>query len=218
MPSPPARPTPEALERAPLNALDWAKGDGLLPAIVQHADSGRVLMLGYMNRDALARTLADGRVTFWSRSRETLWQKGETSGHVLDLVAIEADCDRDTLLLQARPAGPVCHLGTPTCFGDPAWPAHGFLGELAALVQARRDADPDTSYTARLLQAPVERVAQKVGEEGVETALAATLDDPSQLAGEAADLLYHLLVLLARRGLDLDRVVATLQARHAETA
>jgi len=196
-------------------ALDWNKSsDGLLPAIIQHAHSGQVLMLGYMNAESLQQTIDSGRVTFFSRSKQRLWQKGESSGHVLQLQSIYIDCDNDTLLLQALPAGPVCHLQTPTCFGDQPWPGHGFLGELQALIDSRREADAKTSYTAKLLQSDMQRVAQKVGEEGVEVALAAMLDDPDQLTDEAADLLYHLLVLLTRSDLNLDQVVARLQQRH----
>jgi len=191
-------------------ALAWDKQDGLLPAIVQDADSLRVLMLGYMDRDALAATLASGRVTFFSRSRQRLWTKGESSGHGLALVAIEADCDADTLLLRARPAGPTCHTGAVSCF--PTAPADS----VAALdgVVARRVADaPEGSYTRRLLDAGIARIAQKVGEEGVETALAAVTADDAALRGEAADLVYHLLVLLRARGLAWDDVRAELARR-----
>ncbi len=197
-----------------IQSLDWNKGDGLLPAIIQHAHSGRVLMLAYMNTEALRQTLDTGLVTFFSRSRQRLWQKGESSGHVLRLQSINVDCDRDTLLLQALPTGPVCHLQTPTCFGDQPWPGHGFLGQLQALIEARRDTDPGHSHTARLLQSSMDRVAQKVGEEGVEVALAAMLDDPDQLTDEAADLVYHLLVLLTRCDLNLNNVVLRLQQRQ----
>ncbi len=195
--------------------LAWEKGDGLLPAIVQHADSGKVLMLAYMNAAALRQTLATGRVTFYSRGRQQLWRKGETSGNTLALIAIQADCDQDTLLIQARPAGPVCHRNTPTCFGDQAWPGHAFIGQLDQLIQQRKTADTDTSYTARLLAEPLPRVAQKVGEEGVETALAAVTGDSSELLSEAADLLYHLQVLLARSGLTVAALSNTLQQRHS---
>lgn len=193
-------------------ALAWDKQDGLLPAIVQDADTLRVLMLGYMDRDALAATLASGRVTFFSRSRQRLWTKGESSGHGLTLVAIEADCDADTLLVRARPAGPTCHTGAVSCF--PTAPADS----VAALdgVVARRVADaPEGSYTRRLLDAGIARIAQKVGEEGVETALAAVTADDAALRGEAADLVYHLLVLLRARGLAWDDVRAELAHRAA---
>jgi phosphoribosyl-ATP pyrophosphohydrolase/phosphoribosyl-AMP cyclohydrolase len=195
--------------------LDWSKGGGLLPAIVQHARDGRVLMLGYMNREALDATLAGGRVTFYSRSRQCLWTKGETSGHVLNLVSMHADCDADSLLLLADPVGPTCHRGTDSCFGDAAVPAHAFIGQLDALIARRERERPDGSYTTRLFEGGVRRIAQKVGEEGVETALAAVAQDDDALRGEAADLVYHLLVLLRARGLGLDDVAATLALRHA---
>lgn len=200
-----------------LDTLEFAKGDGLLPLIVQHAHDGRVLMLGYANRDALEATLRTREIHFWSRSRQRLWRKGETSGHVLELVSIAPDCDGDTLLCQALPAGPTCHRGTPSCF-DAATPAHPWLNELEALIAARANADPASSYVARLLAAPIARRAQKVGEEGVETALAAVGDDPAKLREEAADLLFHLLVLLRGSGLSLADVVGELARRHAPKA
>jgi phosphoribosyl-ATP pyrophosphohydrolase/phosphoribosyl-AMP cyclohydrolase len=196
-----------------LDALDWSRSGGLLPLIVQHAHDGRVLMLGYANREALAATLASGEVHFWSRSRQRLWRKGERSGHVLRLVSLAADCDRDALLCQALPAGPTCHLGTPSCF-DAQRPAHPWLNELEALIAARADADPASSYVARLLAAPPARRAQKVGEEGVEVALAAAGGDRAALRGEAADLLFHLLVLLRGAGLSLADVAGELARRH----
>ncbi|MES2404243.1 MAG: bifunctional phosphoribosyl-AMP cyclohydrolase/phosphoribosyl-ATP diphosphatase HisIE [Pseudomonadota bacterium] len=198
--------------------LDWAKGVGLVPAIVQHCATGEVLMLGYMNAEALAATRASGFVTFWSRSKQRLWKKGETSGNVLALKAIHADCDRDTLLIEAEPHGPTCHLGTSSCFGNAALPPLAFLNELDALI-ARRDAERLAgSYTTTLLEAGVRRIAQKVGEEGVETALAAVAQDDHALKGEAADLVYHLLVLLRARGLSLADVAAVLAQRHAPRA
>jgi phosphoribosyl-AMP cyclohydrolase / phosphoribosyl-ATP pyrophosphohydrolase len=188
--------------------LDWNKGDGLLPVIVQDASTRRVLMLGYMNREALEATLASGRVTFYSRSKQRLWTKGESSGHVLEVRAIEADCDNDTLLVQAVPHGPTCHLQRASCFAE----APGsFLAELDALVARRERERPAGSYTTRLFEEGVRRIAQKVGEEGVETALAAVAQDEAALLGESADLLYHLLVLL--RG--LADVEALLAARHS---
>lgn len=195
-------------------ALDWAKGGGLLPAIVQHWRTGAVLMLGYMNREALAATRASGCVTFWSRSKRRLWQKGETSGHVLRVESIRADCDRDTLLIAAAPNGPTCHLGTASCFGAGSAPPLAFLAELDALVARRAAERPAGSYTVRLLDAGVRRIAQKVGEEGVETALAAVAQGDTELLGEAADLIYHLTVLLRARGLSLDRVEDVLADRH----
>ena len=194
-----------------LDRLDFDKQDGLLPAIVQDADSARVLMLGYMNRAALARTLESGRVTFWSRSRGQLWTKGEQSGHVLSLVSLETDCDADTLLVQARPQGPTCHLGRTSCFPQAA---AGFLSQLDALVAQRAVERPAGSYTTRLFEAGVRRIAQKVGEEGVETALAGVAQDDDALLGEAADLLFHLTVLLRARGRSLDDAIAVLRQRH----
>ncbi len=193
---------------------DWKKGDGLLPAIVQDADDGRVLMLGYMNAEALEKTRSSGRVTFFSRSKRRLWTKGETSGNRLELVDILVDCDRDTLLVLARPNGPSCHTGTDTCFGDTRPRGVGFLAELERIIRSRADADPETSYTARLLAEGVKRCAQKVGEEGVEVALAAAAGEREELESEAADLLYHLLVCLQSAGSDLDSVVDTLLRRH----
>jgi len=197
--------------------LDWNKGDGLLPAIVQHAIDGRVLMLGYMNETALRRTLADGRVTFFSRSRQELWTKGETSGHFLRVAHVSADCDNDTILVLAHPDGPTCHKGTPTCFAetrDPAVTDIAFLSVLQATIAQRMADNPTGSYTARLFADGVGRIAQKVGEEGVETALAAVSRDDDELVGECADLVYHLLVLLKARSLTLEQVVAELAARH----
>jgi phosphoribosyl-ATP pyrophosphohydrolase/phosphoribosyl-AMP cyclohydrolase len=192
--------------------LDWNKGDGLLPVIVQDASTRRVLMLGYMNREALQATLASGRVTFYSRSKQRLWTKGESSGHVLEVRTIEADCDNDTLLVQAVPHGPTCHLQRASCFAE----APGsFLAELDALVARRERERPAGSYTTRLFEEGVRRIAQKVGEEGVETALAAVAQDEAALLGESADLLYHLLVLLRSRGRGLADVEALLAARHS---
>lgn len=192
-------------------ALDWTKQGGLLPVVVQDAASRRVLMLGYMNREALQATLATRRVTFFSRSRSRLWMKGESSGHALELVSIEPDCDRDTLLVIANPRGPVCHLGTASCF--PQAPGD-FLGELDGLVARRERERPVGSYTTRLFEGGVRRIAQKVGEEGVETSLAAVAQDDAALLGEASDLLFHLLVLLRARGLGLDDVQRVLRERH----
>lgn len=196
-----------------IDALAWEKQNGMLPAIVQDAGTLRVLMLGYMDRAALAATLASRQVTFFSRSRQQLWTKGEQSGHVLQLVSIEADCDNDTLLVLAHPQGPTCHLQRTSCFPD----APGdFLAELDALVAKRERERPAGTYTTRLFDAGVRSIAQKVGEEGVETALAAVAQQDTEFAGEAADLLYHLLVLLRSRGMALEDAVAILQARHRD--
>lgn len=194
-----------------VDALDWNKGDGLLPVIVQDAGNRRVLMLGYMNRAALEATLDSGEVTFYSRSKQRLWKKGESSGHVLRLVSLATDCDSDTLLVQAHPHGPTCHLQRASCFADA--PAD-FLSDLDALVAARERDRPADSYTTRLFEGGVRRIAQKVGEEGVETALAAVAQDDTALLGESADLLFHLTVLLRARGLSLHDAVAVLQDRH----
>lgn len=191
--------------------LDWNKSDGLLPAIVQDAGNHRVLMLGYMNLAALQATLDSGEVTFYSRSKQRLWKKGESSGHVLRVVSLETDCDSDTLLIQVHPQGPTCHLQRASCFADA--PAD-FLSDLDALVAARERDRPADSYTTRLFEGGVRRIAQKVGEEGVETALAAVAQDDAALLGESADLLFHLTVLLRARGLSLQDAVATLQDRH----
>jgi phosphoribosyl-ATP pyrophosphohydrolase/phosphoribosyl-AMP cyclohydrolase len=203
------------IERELTGTLDWDKVDGLVPAIVQHARDGRVLMLGYMNREALGKSLETRQVTFYSRSRQCLWTKGETSGNVLRLEQWWADCDRDALLIQAIPDGPTCHLGTSTCFGELDAAGGGFLDQLSAVVEQRADAgEANSSYTARLLAAGVERCAQKVGEEGVEVALAAVGGDPRKLTSEAADLLYHLLVCLRAADSDLATVIDELKARH----
>ena len=200
-----------------LARLDWDKGGGLLPAIVQHAVDGRVLMLGYMNEAALRRTLTDGRVTFFSRSRNQLWTKGETSGHFLHVAHVSADCDRDSILVLAHPDGPTCHNGTPTCFADSRESQASriaFLSTLQATIAQRIAESPEGSYTARLFSSGIGRIAQKVGEEGVETALAAVTRDDPELVGECADLLYHLLVLLKSRNLTLEQVVGELASRH----
>ena len=194
-----------------IDGLAWEKQGGLLPAIVQDADTLRVLMLGYMSREALQATLASGHVTFFSRSRQRLWMKGESSGDVLNLVRLEADCDADTLLVQARPAGPTCHLGRASCF--PQAPADG-LAELDAVIAQRAQELPEGSYTTRLFEGGIRRIAQKVGEEGVETALAAVAQDDDALLGEASDLLFHLLVLLRARGLSLADALQVLEARR----
>jgi phosphoribosyl-ATP pyrophosphohydrolase/phosphoribosyl-AMP cyclohydrolase len=201
------------LTEAAAACLAWDKMDGLLPAIVQDAASGAVLMLGYMSREALAATLASGLVTFWSRSKGRLWRKGETSGNTLRLVSLHEDCDGDALLVRAEPAGPTCHLGTASCFGG-ADAGPGWLAELARIVGERAEADPAESYTARLVAEGPARIAQKVGEEGVEVALAAVSRDAAGCAEETADLLYHLIVLMRVKGFGWAEVIAVLKARH----
>ncbi|BCG08850.1 bifunctional phosphoribosyl-AMP cyclohydrolase/phosphoribosyl-ATP diphosphatase HisIE [Buttiauxella agrestis] len=195
------------------NQLDWEKTDGLMPVIVQHAKSGEVLMLGYMNPQALAQTIESGKVTFFSRTKQRLWTKGETSGNFLNVVKIASDCDNDTLLVLVNPIGPTCHLGTSSCFGE----THHdwlFLYQLEELLASRKTADPESSYTAKLYASGTKRIAQKVGEEGVETALAATVNDRFELKNEASDLVYHLLVLLQDQELDLSAVIENLRERH----
>ena len=211
----------ERVNLTDLDSLDFAKGDGLLPVVVQHAGSEAVLMLGYMNRDALVATLALRRVVFFSRSKGRMWVKGETSGHALDLDEIRRDCDRDTLLVRAWPRGPVCHVGSGSCFGDaPAASADGsaFLSTLERVIGDRADARPEGSYTAKLLARGWARVAQKVGEEGLEVAIAGAGGRDSEVVEEVADLLYHVLVLLKARGLKFEDVVKELEARHAAKA
>jgi phosphoribosyl-AMP cyclohydrolase / phosphoribosyl-ATP pyrophosphohydrolase len=201
------------------DTLDWQKGTGLLPAIVQDAASGAVLMLGYMNREALAATESTGRVTFYSRSKQRLWTQGETSGNFLEVRSIAADCDRDTLLVLAAPCGPACHLGTRTCFGEDAPGAaaepYGFLGTLSAVLRRRIAERPAGSYTTKLLAEGPRRLAQKVGEEGLELALAGVCQPDNEVVGEAADLLYHAMLMLEARGLSLAQVVSELEQRHA---
>ncbi|MBG6018337.1 bifunctional phosphoribosyl-AMP cyclohydrolase/phosphoribosyl-ATP diphosphatase HisIE [Proteus mirabilis] len=196
-----------------LTQLDWQKVDNLMPAIIQNAISGDVLMLGYMDKAALEMTLNSGKVTFYSRTKQRLWTKGETSGNFLKLVDIYPDCDNDTLLILAHPIGPTCHKGSESCFA-PAQSQWGFLYELENLLRERKNASPDSSYTAQLYASGTKRIAQKVGEEGVETALAATVNDREELKNEASDLLYHLMVLLQDQSLSLSDVIDCLQKRH----
>jgi phosphoribosyl-ATP pyrophosphohydrolase/phosphoribosyl-AMP cyclohydrolase len=206
------------LRLADIDALAFAKGDGLLPAVVQHAVTGAVLMVGYMNREALRETLSRRHVVFFSRSKQRLWEKGETSGHFLELDNIRTDCDRDALLVTARPLGPVCHEGTTTCFGDDAVTSGeqlAFLATLESVIEKRIAQSPQGSYTARLFAEGPRRIAQKVGEEGLEVALAAVAETDDKVLAESADLIFHLLVLLRSRGLSFQGVVAELQSRHA---
>lgn len=205
--------------RAPLTTADieglaWSKGvDGLLPAVVQDVATRQVLMLAWMNREVLAETLESGEATFWSRSRQARWRKGETSGNRLAVDHVLADCDADALLVLARPSGPACHELTTSCFGDETAPGVGFLAQLEATIADRATASLEDSYTARLLAAGINRVAQKVGEEGVETALAAVTRDDVGFTDEAADLVYHLMVLMRSRSISLDQMLATLRNR-----
>jgi phosphoribosyl-ATP pyrophosphohydrolase/phosphoribosyl-AMP cyclohydrolase len=203
------------LSEADIAALAWEKMDGLLPAVIQDAASGRLLMLGYMSRDALAATLASGFATFHSRSKGRLWQKGETSGNRLAVRAVHGDCDGDALLVLADPEGPTCHTGAQSCFGGEGAGGPGWLAELSRVVAARAAEGGEGSYTRSLLDEGTAKIAQKVGEEGVEVALAAVTRDNEGCAEEVADLLYHLTVLMQDRGFGWDDVVAVLKRRHA---
>jgi len=195
--------------------IDWAKGDGLVPAVVQNSITGRILMLGYMNAEALTITETSNWVTFFSRSRQKLWTKGEESGNRLQLDSIEIDCDKDTLLIQATPQGPTCHLGTVSCFDqDNEGRGFGFIGHLEEIIDDRAKNPNDGSYTASLLQEGVKRIAQKVGEEGVEVALAAVTENRDELVNEMADLMYHALVLLKHQDIRFAAVAQELRERH----
>lgn len=209
---------PAILETGDVDLFDQLVFDAacLIPAIVQDNTTHRVLMLGYMNRQAIGKTLESGNVTFFSRSKQRLWMKGESSGNVLVFKEMRADCDGDALLIKADPQGPTCHTGSDTCWDEVNEDGAAFLNRLEQVISDRVDeGDPD-SYTVRLVQAGPMKVAQKVGEEGVETALEGAAGTKEKLAEESADLLYHLLVLLKSRGLTLGDVTAVLAERHGE--
>jgi phosphoribosyl-AMP cyclohydrolase / phosphoribosyl-ATP pyrophosphohydrolase len=197
-----------------LTQLAWQKMSGLLPAIVQHESTGTILMQAYMDQAALTATLTSGQATFYSRSKQALWLKGATSGNYLQVTQIITDCDGDSLLLICRPLGPACHLGTESCFVEQPFSQQNFLSELETIIAQRASADTDSSYTAQLLAKDTSKIAQKVGEEGVEVALAAVAEGKTELLGECADLLYHLLVLLQHKQINLSEVMAVLQQRH----
>ncbi|MCF6263796.1 MAG: bifunctional phosphoribosyl-AMP cyclohydrolase/phosphoribosyl-ATP diphosphatase HisIE [Xanthomonadales bacterium] len=197
-----------------INSLDWEKMQQLIPAIVQDSFDGRVLMQGYMNPAALKHTLKCNKVSFWSRSRQALWTKGETSGNYLKLKSIYSDCDNDCLLVLAEPVGPSCHTGADTCFDNNSTPELAFVASLERLINTRKNDLPAGSYTTELFNSGIKRIAQKVGEEGVETSLAAVAGDDQELLNEAADLMFHLLVLLQARGLTLKKAMAILKSRH----
>lgn len=194
--------------------LNFSKSpDGLLPAIVQDATTKTVLMLGYMNEEALQHTQASGKVTFFSRSKQRLWTKGEESGHFLNLVSLKADCDHDTLLIQAEPQGPTCHKGTDSCWGEENKASYGFLTELENTIAQRKAADDDDSYVASLFRKGINKIAQKVGEEAVETVIEAKDNDEALFLNESADLLFHYLILLQAKGYQLSDIVRTLEER-----
>lgn len=195
--------------------LDFDKMGGLLPAIIQDALTGKVLMLGFMNKEAYEKTVETKLVTFWSRSRKTLWTKGETSGNFLHLVSIKADCDKDTLLIEAHPDGPVCHLGTDTCWAEEnTLNPILFLSELQDFINRRHEEMPENSYTTSLFRKGVNKMAQKVGEEAVEAVIEATNGTKENLVYEASDLIYHLIVLLTSKGLRIEDIAAELAKRH----
>jgi len=198
--------------------IDFEKMGGLVPAIIQDADTRQVLMLGFMNEEAYQKTQATGHVTFWSRTRNCLWTKGETSGHFLNLVDMKADCDNDTLLVRVNPVGPTCHTGTDTCWGEEnnvqQSSALLFLSELQDFIYRRKEEMPEGSYTTSLFNKGINKIAQKVGEEALETVIEATNGTKEHLVYEASDLLYHLLVMLTEKGLRIEDVAAELQQRH----
>ncbi len=195
--------------------IDFEKLNGLVPAIIQDAKTKNVLMLGFMNEEAYRKTIETGRVTFWSRSRNALWTKGETSGNYLQLVELKNDCDNDTLLVKVIPHGPTCHTGTDTCWGEDntAYPT-AFLSELQDFIEKRHEEMPEGSYTTKLFKDGVNKIAQKVGEEAIETVIEATNGSNEKLAYEASDMLYHLLVLLTSKGMRIEQIIEELQKRH----
>lgn len=194
---------------------DFAKTDGLVPAIIQDADTRQVLMLGYMNEEAYQKTLSEGRVTFYSRSRKCLWTKGETSGNFLDVVSIKLDCDNDTLLVRVHPVGPVCHTGTDTCWGEKneSNPLL-FLTELQDFIEKRHREMPEGSYTTSLFRDGLNRMAQKVGEEALELVIEACNGTDERMIYEGSDMLYHLIVLMTSKGLRIEQLAAELIERH----
>ena len=197
-----------------IDTLAWQKMDNLIPAIIQHAATGAVLMQGYMNQASLAATLNTRKATFFSRSKKALWVKGETSGNFLTVQQVLTDCDNDSLLIACTPIGPSCHLGTESCFPEQKLTQQNFLSQLEQVIEKKRGDDPKESYTAHLFSRGTTKMAQKVGEEGVEVALAAVAETKEDLLGECADLFYHTLVLLADQKIELSEVMAVLQDRH----
>ena len=198
-----------------ISDIDFKKGDGLVPVIIQDAATSNVLMLGYMNEEALTKTQKEGKVTFYSRSKNRLWTKGETSGNFLEVKNIKLDCDNDTLLIQANPVGPVCHTGSTTCFGEPEnRNKFGFLNRLEEVIEERKNNPSDKSYTSSLFAKGINKVAQKVGEEAVEVVIEAKDNDDKLFLNESADLLYHYCILLQAKGFKLKDVVNILEERH----
>jgi len=196
-----------------IEQLDWQKMDDLIPAVIQDHFSAQVLMLGYVSKDSLQLTLTGKKVTFFSRSKQRLWVKGETSGNYLHVVDVTADCDQDSVLILVKPEGPTCHLGNISCFGDASTPHYATIAKLENIITERATASAEESYTAKLLQGDIKRTAQKVGEEGVEVSLAAATGDTDEFKSECADLLYHLLVLLRQMDVSLKDVLAVLAQR-----
>ena len=196
--------------------IDFDKSNGLVPAIIQDSATAKVLMLGYMNREAYEKTVETKRVTFFSRSRQCLWTKGETSGNFLNLVSIDADCDNDALLVKVSPEGPVCHKGTDTCWGEKNGPNPvAFLSTLQDFIEKRHEEMPEGSYTTSLFKDGINRMAQKVGEEALEAVIEAVNGTDERLVYEGSDLLYHLIVLLTAKGLRIEDLVRELQVRHS---
>ena len=196
--------------------IDFDKMGGLVPAIIQDADTRQVLMLGFMNREAYDKTVATGKVTFWSRSRQTLWTKGETSGNFLNMVSMAVDCDNDTLLVKVHPDGPTCHTGTDTCWGEENTPVNSlqFVSDLQDFIEKRKEEMPEGSYTTRLFRDGIAKISQKVGEEALETVIEAISGPDDKLIYEAGDMIYHLLVMLTARGLRIEDIVEELRRRH----
>jgi phosphoribosyl-ATP pyrophosphohydrolase/phosphoribosyl-AMP cyclohydrolase len=194
--------------------LAWQKMNNLIPAIVQHAATGAILMQGFMNQEALTATLTSGKATFYSRSKQALWLKGETSDNFLNVRQVLTDCDKDSLLIACIPMGPTCHLGTESCFPEQKLTQQNFLSQLEQVIEYKKHENVEESYTAYLFSKGTTKIAQKVGEEGVEVALAAVAETKDDLLGECADLFYHTLVLLADKGIKLEEVMSVLQQRH----
>ena len=197
-----------------ISQLAWQKMKDLIPAIIQHQDTGAILMQGYMSQASLTATFQTGKATFFSRSKQALWVKGETSGHFLNVSQVLSDCDQDSLLIACRPIGPSCHLGTESYFPEQKLTQQNFLSHLEQVIASRKNDSPETSYTASLFAKGTTKIAQKVGEEGVEVALAAVAETREDLLGECADLFYHTIVLLQDKEIELSEVMAVLQKRH----